>query len=149
MSLAFSPSWRPLHCFLAALALIFIQTASYLKAAEPDDSIRTVIEQQLNAFADDDGPAAYSFAAPMIQMAFPGVDQFMGMVKQGYKPVYRNTARSFGNVFTDDAGRPAMRVRLTDSSGVTWEATYTMQQQPDGTWKIAGCRLEKLPEQAV
>jgi Domain of unknown function (DUF4864) len=117
-------------------------------AAEKDE-IRTVIESQLNAFAADDGGKAYSYAAPIVQQAFPTVDMFMTMVTKGYPPVYRNTARIYGDVFEDGLGRPAMRVVLTGQDGKRYEALYSMQKQPDGTWKIAGCVVLVIPAQEV
>ncbi len=32
-------------------------------------------------------------------------------------------------------------VTLIDANGQAWLALYTMEQQPDGSWKIAGVRL--------
>jgi Domain of unknown function (DUF4864) len=118
--------------------------------ADPDkDSIKSVIESQLNAFATDNGSKAYSYAAPIVQQAFPTVDIFMSMVTKGYPPVYRNTARIFGDVFQDGLGRPAMRVVLTGQDGKRYEAIYSMEKQQDGTWKIAGCTVLVIPAQEV
>jgi ketosteroid isomerase-like protein len=120
-----------------------------LRAAGDQDAIRNVIESQLNAFAADDGEKAYSFAAPVVKMVFPQVDQFMAMVKRGYQPVYRNRDRFFGDVFQDGLGRPAMRVVLTGEDGKKYEAIYTMERQQDGSWKIAGCVILAIQSQEV
>jgi Domain of unknown function (DUF4864) len=119
------------------------------QAAPDKDVIKSVIESQLNAFASDDGAKAYSYAAPIVQNAFPTVDIFMTMVTKGYPPVYRNTNRIFGDVFEDGLGRPAMRVVLTGQDGKRYEAIYSMEQQADGTWKIAGCVVLVIPSQEV
>jgi hypothetical protein len=133
------------------LIIAFMGLALFAPAqAAPDkDVIKSVIESQLNAFASDDGVKAYSYAAPIVQNAFPTVEIFMTMVTKGYPPVYRNTKRIFGDVFEDGLGRPAMRVVLTGKDGKRYEAIYSMEQQADGTWKIAGCVVLVIPSQEV
>jgi Domain of unknown function (DUF4864) len=133
---------------MASACLILTLMAIPTLAADKDD-IRSVIESQLNAFAADDGPKAYSHAAPIVQKVFPSIDQFMTMVKKGYVPVYRNSERVFGDVFQDGLGRPAMRVILTGQDGKRYEAIYGMEQQADGTWKIASCIILAIPAQEV
>jgi Domain of unknown function (DUF4864) len=120
-----------------------------VEAASDKDEIKSVIENQLNAFAADDGSKAYSYAAPIVQRAFPTVEVFMNMVTKGYPPVYRNTSRIFGDVFQDGLGRPAMRVVLTGQDGKRYEAIYSMEKQQDGTWKISGCVVLVIPSQEV
>lgn len=133
---------------LVSLALVFTIFAAPVAAVEKSD-IQGVIEGQLNAFAADDGAKAYSYAAPIVKQVFPTVEQFMSMVKQGYKPVYRNSGRVFGDVFEDRLGRPAMRVVLTAQDGQRYEAIYGMEQQSDGSWKIASCAIIVIPSQEV
>jgi hypothetical protein len=131
-------------------SLLFALTVtSPTRADAESDAIKSVIENQLNAFAADDGAKAYSYAAPVVQQVFPSVDMFMGMVKQGYQPVYRNTDRVFGDSFQDPRGRTAMRVVLTDQNGKRHEAIYAMEKQPDGSWKIAGCVILEIQGQEV
>ncbi len=108
-------------------------------------AITAVIESQLQAFAADDGNAAYAHAAPIVTSIFPSVEGFMAMVKGGYAPIYRNTSHSFEDLATDTLGRPAQRVLLRGMDGKTYEARYSMEKQPDGTWKIAGVSMLALP----
>ena len=134
-----------------ALAVMLMALSLFGPAARADDqsAIKSVIESQLNAFAADDGKNAYSHAAPIVQNIFPTVDSFMAMVKKGYQPVYRNTGRVFGDLFRDGLNRPAMRVVLTGQDGKRYEALYAMEQQPDGSWKIAGCVIIQIQAQEV
>lgn len=103
-------------------------------------AIRDVITRQLDAFLADDAARAYGFASPGIQQLFPGEERFMGMVRQGYPPVYRPRSREFGDLRQTPQG-PVQEVTLIDANGQAWLALYTMEQQPDGSWKIAGVRL--------
>ena len=130
---------------LVGLALLAIAGSDGRAQSAPDAAaIRDVIGSQLDAFLADDEQRAWSYASPGIQQMFRSVDIFMGMVRQGYPPVYRPKARAFEALRTSPDG-PEQDVRLTDAAGEDWIAIYTMEQQPDGSWKIAGCRLVKAP----
>ncbi len=141
-----SPVSRFAAIFIAAL-LIFTSPALAEDFPEVDaDQARKVIEQQLEAFAADDQAKAFSFAAPLIKNSFGTPETFMEMVKQGYQPVFRNQSYSFEENFIDQLGRPSLRFRIVDLDGKSFDAVYTMELQPDGTWKISGCVLLRLPE---
>jgi Domain of unknown function (DUF4864) len=131
------------------LALVFALVVSPVCATAQSTAdaaaMQGVVESQLQAFAADDGAKAYGFAAPIVQQTFPTVDVFMAMVKGGYRPVYRNSEHKFGPVAPDSTGRPAVHVMLTAEDGKRWEAVYSMEQQKDGSWKIAGCYLRAVP----
>ena len=107
-------------------------------------AFQQIINDQIAAFNADDGLRAYSHAAPVIKQLFPSPDIFMSMVKQGYQPVYRQRSFSFGEVL-DDMGRPAQEVTIVDVNGQTWTAIYSFERQANGSWKISGCRLVRVP----
>jgi hypothetical protein len=131
--------------FLAGLALMAAaHPAAFAQTSADGAAIRDVIGSQLDAFLADDDQRAWSHASPGIQQMFRTVDIFMTMVRQGYPPVHRPKARAF-EALRDTPNGPEQDVRLTDAAGEQWIAIYTMEQQPDGSWKIAGCRLVKAP----
>lgn len=101
-----------------------------------------IIRAQEQAIGRDDAAAAYSHAAPEIRQLFPQADIFLQMVQQAYPPVYRHRRFEFGEARASQ-GRIAQRVHIVDADGEAWEALYTLEQQPDGSWKITGCSLLK------
>jgi len=103
-------------------------------------TIKSLITGQIEAFQRDDGPAAYGFASPTIHSYFPSVDAFMAMVKSGYQPVYRPQSVTFGQIVETDRG-VLQQVFVTGPDGKNYVAIYSMERQPDGTWKINGCSL--------
>jgi len=107
-------------------------------------AVRAVIEAQLEAFRRDDAPRAFSYAAPGIREAFGTPEKFMAMVREQYAVVYRPRSVSFEEPLMagEDLVQP---VRITDGDGRTWMAIYPMAKQPDGTWRINGCHLARLP----
>ncbi len=129
--------------FLALAFAAFVLSTGIARAqADADGSaIQTVISNQIAAFRSGDGDLAYSFASPGIRRMFPSVDVFMRMVEQGYEPVFRPRSFSFLDQQVGD-GRAIQTVDVVGPDGSAWIAMYTLERQPDGTWKITGCRLD-------
>jgi hypothetical protein len=132
---------------LVLFAALLIGLASPACAGDNIAAAQSVIRSQVEAFSHDDASAAYSYAAPAIHEMFPQADLFMFMVQRSYAPVYRHKSFEFGEAAVTD-GRVAQRARIIDENGEVWEALYTLEQQPDGSFKIIGCVLLK-PGQAV
>jgi Domain of unknown function (DUF4864) len=132
---------------LVLLAALLIGLAAPARAADDVAAAQGVIRSQVEAFGRDDAAAAYSYAAPAIRNIFPQAEIFMSMVQHGYAPVYRHKSFEFGEARVED-GMIAQRVHIIDANGEAWEALYTLEQQPDGSFKIIGCALLK-PGQAV
>jgi len=116
-------------------------------AADDVAAAQTVIRSQVEAFSHDDAAAAYSYASPAIQDMFPQADLFLGMVQHSYTPVYRHKSFEFGEARVA-SGKIAQLVRIVDAEGVPWEALYTLEQEPDGSFKISGCVLIKAGQGA-
>ena len=127
---------------LFLLAALLITLAAPAHAGDDVAAAQGVIHSQVEAFSRDDAAAAYSYAAPAIQEIFPQADIFMSMVRNSYAPVYRHKSFYFGEARVSD-GTIAQRVHIVDADGVSWEALYTLEVQPDGSVKITGCVLLK------
>ncbi|MGE4253102.1 MAG: DUF4864 domain-containing protein, partial [Parvibaculaceae bacterium] len=117
------------------------QTVSEAEVRE----FQRIITGQLDAFNADDGAGAYEFAAPSIRRMFPTPEIFLSMVKKGYPPIYRRQSYSFGRIGNEFGGAPTQHVTIIDANGKAWTALYAMERQPDGSWKIVGCRLVEAP----
>lgn len=106
-------------------------------------AVREVIEAQLDAFRRDDAERAFSYAAPGIRSTFGSAQNFMAMVREQYRVVYRPRSVSFDAPRVVD-GELVQPVRMTDDAGRTWLALYPMEKQADGRWRINGCQLTRL-----
>ena len=102
---------------------------------------RTVVSAQLEAFAKDDAKRAFSYAAPSIRAMFGTAERFIAMVRTGYPVVYRPAGVTFLIPLRADADL-VQGVHLTDGAGALWLATYRLERQPDGTWRISGCGVQ-------
>jgi hypothetical protein len=129
---------------LLAVFMLLSGLAPGAMAAPPSDADRqqfqSLIGDQIAAFRRDDFSAAFGMASPAIQGLFMNPDGFSRMVKGAFQPVYRPRSVTFGPALDSPTG-PLQRVFLVGPDGKAWVAEYTMQRQPDGTWRINGCRL--------
>ncbi|MBO04272.1 MAG: DUF4864 domain-containing protein [Chloroflexi bacterium] len=112
-------------------------------------AIRTVIEQQLDAFQRDDAKAAFALAAPGIHYTFRTPERFMIVVKRGYKPVYRPRVVEFRDIQEVDGIGPVQSVYFEGMDGDSVIALYPMQRQPDGSWRINGAHLVRSDERPI
>jgi len=133
--------------FAAAALACMIGAAQALDEADRS-AVRGVIEEQLNAFQQDNAAGAYAYAAPSIQKQFSSEDRFMAMVRESYKPIYRPRAHAFGELKDTPLGL-AQSVEIKDADGVDWIVLYTFERQPDASWRITGCYLTKAPGEDV
>ena len=136
---------RALAALILSLVLAGTAIAQDLSLSDSDRAqIRDIIGKQVEAFRRDDGDAAFGLASPMIQRMFGSSEIFMGIVRQGYQPVYRPRAFDFGEIVELD-GQPTQKVHVIGPDGRPVTAFYPMTQLPDGSWRINGCYL-KAPD---
>ena len=136
-----------LRSILAIVLWGFMSVASLADSISATDKaeFQRIITAQITAFRADDGPAAYDFAAPVVRNIFPTPEIFMAMVKQGYPQVYRPQSFNFTEALIDPMGRPAQKMTVVGPDGKSYIALYSMEKQPDGTWRISGCTLLEIP----
>jgi hypothetical protein len=117
--------------------------------AQYDADIRRVISHQIAAFRAESHATAFGLAAPELQDQFGTPEEFVAMVQEFYRPVYRAQNFDFTGPAKALAAHPEMRIQrvfITDDRGTGHQARYIMQKQPDGSWKIAGCQLLGSPQ---
>ena len=120
-------------------ACLVAANAAPLKLAD-EKIVRGVVEGQLAAFAKDDAAKAFSYAAPNVREALGSAARFMLMVRRDFPVVYRPASVAF--LRPDGAGGEVMqRVQMTDASGNSWLATYSLQRQKNKSWRISGCAV--------
>ncbi len=132
------------------MALILLFSAwSVVQAQGPNMSdsfereraaIRTVIQRQIQAFREDDADLAFSFASPGIQDQFGTAQNFLQMVKATYPVVYRPRSVILDRISFDQSN-PLQEVLFMDQKDQLYRAVYILEQQPNNSWRIAGCYL--------
>lgn len=134
-----------MRTLVALMTLLCLGHATLATEAGERDAARAAILRQQDAFRHDDAAAAYAEAAPAIRSIFSSPETFLGMVRQGYAPVYRNRRFEFGTDAELPDGSLTQGVQIQDQDGTDWEALYTLERGDDGAWRITGCRLRKAP----
>jgi Domain of unknown function (DUF4864) len=132
-----------LTALLVFTLLVVLPQATFAFSDEDRAASRAIIERQIEAFREDDGATAFGFASPALQGIFRDPDNFMAMVRNGYQPVYRPRNFAFGNITETESGLTAT-LSIEDAEGHAWTAIYTLEKQPDGSWRISSCRLERV-----
>ncbi len=143
-------AFRVLFLRAAIVASLVGLAAGPARAVEEADLAagRAVIERQLDAFKRDDAAGAYALASPSIQGMFGTDSAFMEMVQRSYRPVYKPRRFAFGPARDGTVGFE-QALEIQDGEGVDWDAVYSLERQPDGSWRISGCRLVKRPGDSV
>jgi hypothetical protein len=126
----------------------FPNPAPFTLSAADESAIATVIRQQIAAFQADDAELAFSLASPTVQQRFPTAAHFMAMVRADYEPVYRPQSLMFEEIGWI-RGKPIQAVTVLGPAGEWMTAYYQMEQQPDQTWRIAGCLLVPIGGETI
>ena len=144
---------RRVRTLAALIGLLWLVLCSSTSADQPltdqdRQAIRSIIQAQIDAFLADDAETAFSFASPDIQALFGNPANFMTMVKTGYQAVYRPQAVFFQDV-QSVRGEIIQQVLIIDQANQSVMATYPMERQDDGSWRINGCFLAPVNQQLL
>ena len=138
---------------IAFCTAVVVAAAGAPASAEPvvaadARAVRAVGAAELDAFANDDAARAFSFAAPGIQAMFQTPERFVAMGRAGYPVVYRAAGATF--LVPQRVGDEIVQgVHLSDAEGAVWLATYRLERQRDGAWRIKGCDVERAAGKIV
>jgi len=128
-----------------ALALALLATLAFAQGgAGPShpaaewEKIRGVVAAQREALVAGDGERAFAIATPALRRQYGSAAAFMRMVRSGYQALVDARYVEFleGAVIDGSTIQP---LRLVMADGAVLVALYTMERQPDGAWRIAGC----------
>ncbi|HVU34198.1 MAG TPA: DUF4864 domain-containing protein [Opitutaceae bacterium] len=119
---------------LAGAVATRAQTAA-LRASTPEvrkEVVRT-IDAQLGAFRRHDIAAAFSLAAPALQLAHP-LPGFAAIVEVNYPEIWTNQRADYG-IVRDDGTTATVLVHVTGAHGGA-SYDFTLVKQPAG-WRVA------------
>lgn len=133
--------WPFIATIILSFFLVFTQALPQSSNSQDESAIQNVIEDQISAFQSKDYERAFSHADPTIRKIFKTTDRFVGMVRNGYGPLYNPDSYAFSRSI-EQGGSVYQEVIVTDQNGKQWQAVYTLRRQPDGSWKITGVKME-------
>jgi len=129
--------------WLIAMAVVAVLAVPAKAQNGGEGASQDIISRQLEAFLTRDFPRAYSYASPDIKRIYPTLERFMSMVQTGYLPVLRPGNYAFGRSDQLPDGRIQWDVLIDGPDGKGYTATYFMEQQEDGTWKVDAVMLRR------
>jgi hypothetical protein len=135
------------NLLIAVLALVIATANSDGASSDDSNEIRSVILEQMEAFRQDDGAAAFAIAAPEIQTKFGDPERFMAIVAAIYPQVYRPQKVTFLDL-NNTGDDVVQKVLLIGPNGRLVIALYQMIEI-NGHWRIKGCALITPPEKAI
>lgn len=125
---------------IVCLALIGFSTGSVAdakradEAANPKGEIQQVIQQQLDAFRQNDFKTAYGFAHSGVKVQFTQLD-FEKMVRAGFPTMLNPGEIGFG-ASHEDGAKAAAQVILSGKNGKSAAYQYLLGKE-DGSWRIS------------
>ncbi len=128
---------------VSTMALVYAAATAPSLGAEPvaegeAQKIQAVIVAQLAALADDDADSAFQTATPAVREAIGASGLFLALVRGVYPMIYRPASVTFHKP-EQDAGSVLQLVEITDTDEKSWFALFSLEQQPDASWRISGC----------
>jgi uncharacterized protein DUF4864 len=132
--------WNHALVLLAMLLPAWGQGAHAAVTSADLTEIRAVIHRQIDAFRRDDAPGAFALVSPGVQHSFGTPERFLDVVRMAYRAVYRPANVAFLDLMVM-GGDVVQQVQLTDRAGGVWVAYFSMQRQPDASWRTHGCHL--------
>jgi len=125
---------------LLLTAMLMLPIAAYAQ----DNTIESVIADQLQAFNERDVAGAWEHASPMIRGMFGTPKNFAGMVENGYPMVWDNSDVKF--LDRDELNNATRQeVQIQGPDGLFYILDYKMIETPDG-WQIDGVQVIPAPQ---
>jgi Domain of unknown function (DUF4864) len=107
-------------------------------------AMQLIIEAQIGAMRADDWPRAFALASPDLQAHYGTAAALRDDVTANYAPLPTVAGAEFIDVVTF-RGLPTYRVNLTGGDGSIATAYYLLRRLDDGSLRIAGCVLVRVP----
>jgi hypothetical protein len=100
--------------------------------------VQAVVSAQLKAFSNEDAEAAFAAAKPEVRKSIGDPSRFLDLVRGNYPMVYHPAGFAFlaPQVEHDQV---LQAVALRDADDKTWIALFTLERQPDHSWRIGAC----------
>lgn len=136
-----------LRCVMVMAIALAAPVAAVRLHAEPvaeDDAhtVRAVIVTQLQAFAENDADGAFQTTTPGVREAMGNPWYFLSMVRSVYPMVYRPESVTF--MRAEQLGGSVLQLaEIIDGDGNSWLALYSLERQPDESWRISGCLVAR------
>lgn len=128
---------------LVGMALAAASMQMKARAAEPlggveAQQVQAVVMAQLKAFSEDDADAAFAAATPEVRKSVGDPARFLALVRGNFPMVVHPAGFAFLAPHLEK-DQVLQAVALRDADDKTWLALFTLERQPDQSWRIGAC----------
>ena len=100
--------------------------------------VQAVVVAQLKAFSQEDADAAFAAATPEVRKSVGDPQRFLAMVRGNYQMVHHPAGYAFLAPQIEE-NQVLQAVAIRDEDDKTWLALFTLERQPDDSWRIGAC----------
>jgi hypothetical protein len=105
----------------------------------PDvQQVQAVVMAQLKAFSAEDADGAFAVATPEVRKSVGDSGRFIALVRGNYPMVHHPAGFAFLKPQVEK-DQVLQAVALRDEDDKTWIALFTLERQPDNSWRIGAC----------
>ncbi len=108
------------------------------------NEMRVLVQSYLWAISNRQADMVFLTAADSVTSVYSTPEALLRRMAKIHRPVVGGSLVRFDGVSIRDSG-PVQSVYIKDELGRQWWASYLLEKQADGMWKIAGCVIMPAP----
>lgn len=116
--------------------------------AQERSAIRVVVQSYLWALANQQSQLLSLTASSSVTSAYASPEALLAKMTLVHKPIVAGSLERFDGL-KSDGGKTVQGVYIRDEHGRQWLASYFLEKDASGLWKIAGCTIMPAPGQVV
>lgn len=111
-------------------------------------AIRMVVQSYLWALANQQSKLLFLTAATSVTSSYASPEALLAKMSRVHKPIVAGSLERFDGLQSQGNNR-VQGVYIKDEHGRQWLATYLLEKDTAGNWKIAGCVIIPAPGNVV
>lgn len=121
-----------------AMASMQMKVRAETLSAPEAQQVQAVVMAQLKAFSEENAEAALAAATPEVRKSIGDAGRFLELVRGNYPMVYHPAGYAF---LTPEVEKDQVIqvVAIRDADDKTWLALFSLERQPDHSWRIGSC----------
>lgn len=117
-------------------------------SGEERSAIRVVVQSYLWALANQQSKLLFLTASNSVTSAYASPEALLAKMTRVHRPIVAGSLERFDGL-KSDGDKPIQGVYIKDEHGRQWLASYLLEKDTSGFWKIAGCIIVPAPGKVV
>lgn len=111
-------------------------------------AIRVVVQSHLWALANQQSKLLFLTASTSLKSTYVTPEALLAKMTQVHKPIVAGSLERFDGL-RNQGTNPVQGVYIKDERGRQWLASYLLEKDVAGNWKIAGCIIVPAPGRII